>query len=875
MNAKDWRPRVTSLNTAASECSLSPIVRTRKLYWILALALMAFHSSGRVQSAPIDPAVARIVPGSAAASGSVVPVAAGGKPQAVIALGEAAGESTKFAATELQKYLHDLSGADIAVATDAQIRSGSPQQALVLIGGPDKNPLVKRVVAAGLTGFTGLKPEGFVLKTSHLDKRPVVVAGGNDDAGTMYAVFELVEKLGVTFLLTGDIVPAQRSSLEIPALDLRLEPALGQRGFLMEASHHQSVTMLGYEDYARMIDQMAKMKDNYLMIWWFSYSPFLKFSYHGETKLIGDISKVESAYLNSMYAGGGSQTTDDVTIGKHWYPDRRLVPPEMRHVETPEEAFTAAQNMMQRVIHYAKSRHVSVWLVDEFGSAPPNLARHGERIFELPFERVFGTFMHPLDPVNREIQANNLKALIETYPEAAGYFLNFPEVYAPQNNASHHEFYAQEEPAFNELLEVMTPWQDRLHVGRQEMMDSDIGYFDLFKYLMGKRNEFAPQAKLGLMTLGRGYVMPVFDKMLPKDIPFGTADTGGRCGYGTPQGMPMSYFGGMGARQRIFAPYLDDDCDMLGLQFNVGVYTATDGIFTDGLKNGLTGVAPWMAQPRGTEQNSSFLAEAAWNPKLTMEEFYKDYAARLFGAKASPDMYQAFITLEENQMYLAKEGPGFGREPRPITVPCCGAVPALLAAHDYSLQENPFDGPKGAVWAAFIVTSPTVIGIFEQAKAYLDKALANMHAAEARVEPQGKHELDYLICRTEAYRDYMVADITERRGFLAFDHAFHVRSSISNEEFEAQLDASLKLFEEAHQKVEAATTKYAEIIDHPSDLEMLYHLNAGSVMGFDLVRQWIQRIVNFNQGKPYTNHVAFERIFPGDDVRFTHAAPTD
>jgi hypothetical protein len=46
-------------------------------------------------------------------------------------------------------------------------------------------------------------------------------------------------------------------------------------------------------------------------------------------------------------------------------------------------------------------------------------------------------------------------------------------------------------------------------------------------------------------------------------------------------------------------------------------------------------------------------------------------------------------------------------------------------------------------------------------------------------------------------------------------------------------------------------------------------------MGFDLVRQWIQRIVNFNQGKPYTNHVAFERIFPGDDVRFTHAAPTD
>src|SRR5215469_9747673 len=102
----DWRRRVTSLNTAAYECSCSPIVRARKLCWILALALWLFHSPSRVQCAPIDPAVTRIGPGFAAASGSVVPVAAGGKAQAVIVLGEAAGESTKFAATELQKYLH-------------------------------------------------------------------------------------------------------------------------------------------------------------------------------------------------------------------------------------------------------------------------------------------------------------------------------------------------------------------------------------------------------------------------------------------------------------------------------------------------------------------------------------------------------------------------------------------------------------------------------------------------------------------------------------------------------------------------------------------------------------------------------------------------
>ena len=86
----------------------------------------------------------------------------------------------------------------------------------------------------------------------------------------MYAVFELAAQLGVTFRLTGDIVPEHKSALLIPALDLRRQPALRRRGFLLEASHHPSITMLSYQDYCRLLDQMAKMKDNYLEFWWFA-----------------------------------------------------------------------------------------------------------------------------------------------------------------------------------------------------------------------------------------------------------------------------------------------------------------------------------------------------------------------------------------------------------------------------------------------------------------------------------------------------------------------------------------------------------------------------------------------------------------------------
>src|SRR5439155_163165 len=58
--------------------------------------------------------------------------------------------------------------------------------------------------------------------------------------------------------------------------------------------------------------------------------------------------------------------------------------------------------------------------------------------------------------------------------------------------------------------------------------------------------------------------------------------------------------------------------------------------------------------------------------------------------------------------------------------------------------------------------------------------------------------------------------------------------------------------------------KYAEFMDHPSDLGVLYHLNARAILGFDLVCQAAQNIVNYHSGKPYLRHVPWERLFPPD-----------
>ena len=204
--------------------------------------------------------------------------------------------------------------------------------------------------------------------------------------------------------MTGDIIPAQRSDLSVPALDLRKEPAFARRGFLLQDGGYENLTMFSYQDYVKLIDQMAKMKCNYMQFWWFSFEPWLRYSYKGEPMWMGDVSTKESGYLTWAHEGFGSRTTDDVSIGKGQFKGRRIAPPEMQQVETPEQAFEVAQDLLRRIIHYAGSRGIKVWPAVELASLPPNLARYCERVDELPFDHIFGTFVHPLDPVNREIQ---------------------------------------------------------------------------------------------------------------------------------------------------------------------------------------------------------------------------------------------------------------------------------------------------------------------------------------------------------------------------------------------------------------------------------------------------------------------------------------
>lgn len=56
---------------------------------------------------------------------------------------------------------------------------------------------------------------------------------------------------------------------------------------------------------------------------------------------------------------------------------------------------------------------------------------------------------------------------------------------------------------------------------------------------------------------------------------------------------------------------------------------------------------PWGHAVRGPVPGRGTPGEIAWNPHLTPDQFYHDYARRIFGERAEGPMFQAFMALED------------------------------------------------------------------------------------------------------------------------------------------------------------------------------------------------------------------------------------
>jgi hypothetical protein len=640
-----------------------------------------------------------------------VMLARSGQAKASLVVGRDSPPFYRWVAGELQRYLQDLSGAELPVMHHDEVPVG---KALILVGGPAANPLSAAAQEKGLVSFAGLEQDGFILQSGVLGGAPIVLAGGSDEASTMYAAYELLERLEAVFQLTGDIIPRRAPDLKLPALSVRMEPALRYRGLHMR---HFVMPWMGLDDFRRMIDQMAKLKYNYLEFYWYVGGPWIEYSHQGEKRQIDGLYTRDSGYLTWHHTADRFKAPD-VKIGREHFKRERVCAPEFATVQNQEEAHQVAREWLRQAIDYAHHRKIQIWLgKGDCPFVPPNLGRHS------PLSRpdrwdFFGTAMAPGDPVGAEIWEAMVNSMIETYPEADGYWIWLAEAGT----------IATADPESQEVLHQY----DSLRNGAS---DSDMGLVHFGKEVVERVKQRHPRAQLGLALLNRCHLFRALDTLVPKDVAFQSMESGACWHPGVP--VPMERFGGLEGRQTFLVPRLDDDQHEFAMQFNAALYEF-DRVLAGSVQYGVAGVAPQTGKLRGLEQNARFIGEGAWNPALTTAQFYEGYLRRIFGEAALEEMLKAYNVLQENDHTMGWRG---------LYNFCNYAAMEPIKELD-AFREDPLQ--KGELPQSRRDLAAWRDG-FADGTARLREALGHLERARPAVLPGSRHELEYVIFKTESY----------------------------------------------------------------------------------------------------------------------------
>lgn len=795
-------------------------------------------------------------------AGTGVPITRACQPAAVLVLGRDAGELERLAATELGRYIERLGSAGLGV-TGPDAAAAAGRKTLIIVGTAETNPLVDKALA-GAHDPGGLKPEGFILHTGRLGDSPCVVVAGADAIGTLYGAYALLEALGATFLLTADLLPEPAADLTLAPISEKFEPALSRRGFFTGPFNLHS-SIWGLQDYRNLIDQMVKLRLNLLLFFEHVGMPWVEYSYRGEKRLIGDVTAPDTGYLR-IRVGTPSASVRQVRIGtEHFQGRRTMAPPEMQGTLSQEEAFRRFSGMMQEVLRYARERGIFTGMSVLPNNVPANLARLTRRHGPRPFQSVYGATVSPTDPVAAEINECRLRAVFETYPDLDYLFVFGAEDYGLCSHPDSVALYEKLRPCFaNARATLAANWTSvcgKFGRSPDEVIDADLGFFEVARQTAATAKRLRPDTRIGLAFFFRGYLLQDADKLVDRD--FALMDFQSSGVFPVRTDVNAEYFAGMGDRERLIIPRTDDDGSMFGMPFYLRQFQ-TDGLFGKAHAAGVTGFASQMSRARGTEHHTRFLAQGAWEPALTPDAFYERYATEIFGPAAAGHMRRAFDILEENEEMLGWRG-------NDNFCWAAGPVDVMQAGQQLLNQANPYDGPEdaAALLAGMDVIAPDRAGsgkaapgvsgaegkraLFERAVGLLGGALREMALTRPLVSAKGRPMLAYLISKTGAYKALLEMTVALENAFAEYASAFLDHGGDQGDE--TKLADALKQAERAflfaEEKACETARRAAEIVDHPSDLAILFLTNTWCVNKIAEINDVVRRVVNYHSGLPY------------------------
>ena len=639
-----------------------------------------------------------------------------------VVVGTSAPQLEQYAADQLCYYLNKL----FRIRTRPTAIIPTASEALFIIGSPTTNDAIK--LATAQRSFPEVNDQGIVLRRAEIQKRPALIVGGGSPRSTLWAVYELVQRWGVTYLLHGDVLPENVGPFRMPDLNVVMEPALRVRSWRTIDDFASGPESWGMADFRPVLDQLAKLKFNRILISTWAWQPFLDLQVDGL--------KRRSACL--WYCDHYPITSD--MIGRELFGDA----PEFWNPDLPlhssyQALASAGEQLIHNLMGYSHQRGMDCMLMVDLSHFPPEFApllkdsQKGHGMQDITI--VPGPKTSVDDTGLIKLRSAVLRTTVDTYPEAdyleieTAEFRQWIEGYKQAWNALDAKYGLEKDRTLDQLLDAArhrTSYPGGAERAVNEVKGDLMSLYSYdhllndLKVLHGTRH-----ADIKFIY---GELSEEMYPLLGRILPTGT-ETLNFIDY-TPSRVVH--------RQEELGRL---DCESIPCSLlytleddNVGLVPqlTTDSLYTltqDLVRDGWAGYSTRYWLPGGQDPNVAYFAKAAWQPQVTPDEVDRDQLHAVCGEACIDDMIAAFHAVE--------------------------SVTKNLEWNDLSFA-FPVKGMMMRNWKAQPVPQYLV-----DVRAGYQQALDAAHRAEAKTKPLGKPYVDYWVGRLTFAVGYLkaVADL--------------------------------------------------------------------------------------------------------------------
>ncbi len=569
---------------------------------------------------------------------------AGTKPRATIVLAVSADPLERFAAQELQVYLKKLFDVEAPIAPK-----------------PGGQGFIFRVGVVK----EGLGDQAILLRT----EGQTLTVGGGSPRATLWAVYELVQRWGVRYLLHGDVLPTKSAELRFPEREIRLEPVMSIRQWRVMNDFACGPESWGMADYRPVIDQLAKLKFNRILVYMWPWHPFVHYEAGGI--------KRRSA---TLFFGFDFPITEDMP-GRHLFGQARSFwNPDLPQKASYDDLSTAGERLVHNLMDYARRRGMQSVINANLGEFPCEfgpLLKDAQKVHQVGALTVVpGTGTGMSDPALNELAVAVLRATINTYPESDFVALGVQE---------HRQWLGQYESAWKALdakygIEKVRPLTEVLaaagrrsdYPGGAERAVREVKgdivtlcfYDRLLNDLKVLQDSRRPDVRL-IYDCFAEELCPVLPRILPPG-----SETLNFVDY-TPSRIlrrkeVLESIGGRELPSTLIYTLHDDNVGVLPQLATGSLHELTREL----RRNGWAGFSTryWLIGDH--DPCVAYLARAAWHADTVPDSVYRDQIGAVCGEACVDDMLTVFRELEATTIALEEHGLG-------LTFP----VPGMIMKH--------------------------------------------------------------------------------------------------------------------------------------------------------------------------------------------------